>query len=78
MQKPKKTVEQRRWDAEEKAGFWLAEANEAQDRGLSSKEESCLAKAQYWLDRANLLSGQGERAPPRPEQPLKHFRNFSE
>lgn len=45
MQKPKKTVEQRRWDAEEKAGFWLAEANEAQDRGLSSKEESCLAKA---------------------------------
>ncbi len=52
--------EQRRHDivvAEDRASKWLGDANEAGERGQKAKEERCLAKAQYWLDRANKLRG---------------------
>lgn len=55
-------TEQQRHDwlaAEERANKWLADANEAGERGQTAKEERCLAKSQYWLDRANKLRGWG-------------------
>jgi len=44
-------------DAEDKANKWLGNANEAGERGDRAKEEKCLSKCQYWLDRANKLRG---------------------
>ena len=65
MAKPKKTLNERRWDAESYSGHWLALGNEYAERGDSVNAERCYAKSQYWLDRANLLSNQGERPAPR-------------
>ena len=61
----KKTLEQRRWDAEARAGAYLADANDAAEKGNSAKAERLHAKSQFWLDRANLLSNQGDRPAPR-------------
>lgn len=57
---PKKTEFKVDVDAEERASHWLAEANEARERGNKAKEEKCLAKGQFWLDRANKRRGWGE------------------
>jgi hypothetical protein len=46
--------------AEERAGRWRADGNEASERGDKVKAEKCYAKAQYWLDRANKARGWGE------------------
>ena len=43
--------------AEQRASYWLAEGNEAEERGNQAKAEKCFAKAQYWLYRFNKLSG---------------------
>jgi hypothetical protein len=45
------------WTAEERGSFWLAEANEAEEKGNLKKAEKCLQKGQYWLDRANKKRG---------------------
>ena len=39
------------------SSHWLAEANEASERGDKSKAEKLYEKSQYWLDRANKLLG---------------------
>ena len=44
-------------DIHHKCGHWLAEANEAGEKGNSKREELCLKKAQYWLDRLNQIEG---------------------
>lgn len=44
-------------DYEEKASKWLADGNEAEERGNLSKAEKCFQKAQYWLDKANKARG---------------------
>lgn len=44
-------------DAEERANKWLADGNEAAERGNHAKAERCYEKSQYWLDRYNRLSG---------------------
>ena len=36
-----------------KSSHWLAEGNEAEERGNKPKAEKCFEKSQYWLDRAN-------------------------
>lgn len=46
--------------AEERAGRWLADANEAAEQGKHEKAEKLYAKSQYWLDRANNARGWGE------------------
>ena len=43
--------------AEQRASKWLADGNEAAERGNDAKAERCYEKAQYWLDRFNKLSG---------------------
>ena len=39
---------------------YLADANEAGERGNKAKEAKFLDKCQYWLDRYNKLTGSGE------------------
>lgn len=62
---PKKTLRERILDAETRCNIWLADGNEARERGDLSRAEECYAKSQYWLDRYNLLSGKGDRPPPK-------------
>ena len=44
-------------EAEERASKWLADGNEAAERGNHAKAERCYEKGQYWLDRLNRLEG---------------------
>lgn len=44
-------------DAEERGSKWLADANEAYERGDRAKAERLYEKAQFWLDRYNKLAG---------------------
>ena len=61
----RKTLRERQIDAEALAGRYLADANEASERGQTAKADRLLAKSQYWLDRMNLLCGDGDRAAPK-------------
>lgn len=58
---PVKPLSERTLDAETRASQWLADGNEARQ---FAKAERCFEKSQYWLDRANQLSGRGERPAP--------------
>ncbi|MFL6970075.1 hypothetical protein ACJ6X8_27985 [Pseudomonas alvandae] len=58
------SLAERALEAEAKASQWLADGNQAQEAGRTVKAERCFQKAQFWLDRANLLSGQAERQGP--------------
>ena len=62
---PKKPLAERMTDAEVLGSRWLADGNEAAERGDKAKADLCYEKAQFWLDRFNLLSGHGEKAPPK-------------
>ena len=42
---------------EHKASRWLADANEQAEKGNKAKAEKLYAKAQYWLDKANVARG---------------------
>ncbi len=42
-----------------------ADGNPAREAGDTAKADECYAKAQYWLDRANLLSGRSDRPAPK-------------
>ncbi len=44
-------------DALTRSSHWLAEGNEAHERGNKVKAEKLYAKSQYWLDRYNKLAG---------------------
>lgn len=57
MGKSKKSLEERILDAEVRGSRWLADANELAEKGDREKAEEYYAKAQYWLDRYNLLCG---------------------
>jgi hypothetical protein len=61
---PVKPLAERTLDAETRASQWLADGNEAREAGHTAKAERCFEKAQYWLDRANHLSGRSERPSP--------------
>jgi hypothetical protein len=43
--------------AEARGSHWLAEANEASERGDHAKAERLYEKGQFWLDRYNKLAG---------------------
>ena len=62
---PKKSLAERIVDAEVLGSRWLADGNDAAERGDKAKAEHCYARAQFWLDRYNLLTGRGEKAGPR-------------
>ncbi|SDJ19844.1 hypothetical protein SAMN05216605_12340 [Pseudomonas abietaniphila] len=61
---PVKPLDQRALEAETRASLWLADGNQAREAGRTVKAERCFQKAQFWLDRANLLSDQAERPGP--------------
>lgn len=42
-------------EADARGNNWLAEANEANERGSKAKAERCYGKGQFWLDRSNQL-----------------------
>ena len=59
-----KPISERAIDAEVRASAWLADGNEAAEAGDDHKAQACYQKAQFWLDRFNLLSGRAERPAP--------------
>lgn len=44
-------------EADARGNRYLADANEAAERGNHAKAEKLYAKGQYWLDRLNKLTG---------------------
>ena len=62
---PKKTLQERKVDADVRASSWLADGNEAAERGDMARAEECWAKSQFWLDRYNLLAGASDRPAPK-------------
>jgi hypothetical protein len=52
-----KTLKDKIIDAEERGNKWLADGNEAAERGDNAKAERCYEKSQFWLDRYNKLAG---------------------
>lgn len=62
---PKKSVHDRMIDAEVRGNKWLADANEAAEKGDHETAEKYYAKGQFWLDRYNLLAGIGEKPAPK-------------
>lgn len=49
--------ERKMLEAEQRGSRWLADANEAAERGDHAAAEKAYAKSQYWLDRYNRLAG---------------------
>lgn len=62
---PTRPLADRMLDADVRASRWLADANEARERGDNKYAAECDAKSQHWLDRFNLLSGRGDRQAPK-------------
>ncbi|WP_434716313.1 hypothetical protein [Paraburkholderia sp. A3RO-2L] len=62
---PMKPLCERILDAETRASQWLADANEARERGDEKRAAECDAKSQHWLDRFNLLTGRTDRPAPK-------------
>lgn len=55
-----KTLQQKIVEAEDRGNRYLADANEAAEKGKQAKAEKLYEKGQFWLDRANKLQGWGE------------------
>jgi len=52
-----KTIHQRILEAELRGSCYLADANEAAERGDKAKADKLYEKGQFWLDRLNKLLG---------------------
>lgn len=59
---PVRSIQERILDAETRCGQWLADGNMAE---TPERAAFCYEKSQYWLDRANYLSGRTDRQPPK-------------
>lgn len=53
----KRSIQDRIIEADERGGRYLADANEAAERGDKVKAEKLYAKVQYWMDLSNKLRG---------------------
>ena len=62
---PKANIQERILQADILASRYLGNANEASERGNQERAEKLYQKSQYWLNRYNLLTGNGDKAPPR-------------
>lgn len=60
MARPTKTLSEKIAEADARGGKFLADANEAAERGNQAKADRLYEKGQYWLDRSNKLRGCGE------------------
>jgi hypothetical protein len=54
---PRKTLRERLIEAEQRGSHYLAEGNEAAEKGNHVKAEKLYEKSQFWLDRYNTLAG---------------------
>ena len=63
---PTAPLAERALEAQTRAGKWLADGNAAAEAGRMVKAERCYQKAQFWLDRANVLTDRDE--PPAVER----------
>ncbi len=61
----KRTLAERIAEADYQASKYLGNANEAAESGKYEKAQKLYDKSQFWLDRYNLLTGQGDRPTPR-------------
>lgn len=61
----KSSLRERILRADELASRYLADANEASEKGQMERAERLYEKAQFWLDRWTLLTGRGDRPGPR-------------
>jgi len=61
---PKRNLHERILDADVRSSQWLADGNEAREKGNMKKAEECYRKSQYWRDRYNLLTGASDRPAP--------------
>lgn len=52
-------ISQKVAEADARGGRYLADANEAAERGQTEKAERLYEKGQFWLDRSNKLRGDG-------------------
>ncbi len=57
MTKPRRTLAERIADADARCSRYLADANEAEERGDKDKAEKLYAKSGFWRDRYNKLKG---------------------
>ena len=55
--KTAKSLSERIADADMRGGRYLADANEAAEKGQHEKAERLYEKGQFWLDRSNKLRG---------------------
>lgn len=65
---PKNTLAQRIARADELAGRYLGNYNELIESGVAENDpraEKLFGKAQFWLDRYNLLINDGDRPAPK-------------
>ena len=53
--KQTKSIHARMVDAEVRSANWLANGNEAKEKGNKLKAEQCYEKSTFWLIRANKL-----------------------
>lgn len=58
--RPEKTLSEKIAQADMLGGSYLADANNASERGKHELAEKLYAKGQFWLDRSNKLRGCGE------------------
>jgi hypothetical protein len=52
-----RTKEEKRIYADQRACYWIAAANNATEKGDAKKAAEYERKAQFWLDRLNVLEG---------------------
>lgn len=57
MARSKKPLNERIAEADTRSSQWLADGNEAAERGDHERAEFCYAKSQFWIDRLNSLLG---------------------
>ena len=55
--KTTKSLKDKIIDADLRCSKWLADGNEAEERGQHAKAERCFQKSQFWRDRYNQLAG---------------------
>jgi hypothetical protein len=63
--KSNRPLAERILEAETLGSQWLADGNAARESGRIARAERCFSKAQFWLDRAILLTGRGARPAPK-------------
>lgn len=57
MAAPKRPLAERILDADTRASTYLADANEAEERGDKARAEKLYEKSGFWRDRYNKLAG---------------------